>query len=70
MFPIPDIIRVILGGFGGVESKINVQLFSLKLYISIVLIMPEIVYHFNFSHGKPFIINCNYTNPSILILII
>ena len=44
-------------GVGGVESKISVQHFSPKLInLNIIILMPEIVYHFNFNHRKPFII--------------
>ena len=54
-------------GVGGVESKLSVQLISPKLNnFNIVIIMPDIGYHFNFNHSKPLIINCNCVIPSII----
>ena len=39
-------------GVGGVESMLTVQLISSKLNnFNIVIIMPEIGYHFNFNHS-------------------
>ena len=49
-------------GIVGVESRICVQLNN----FNIVIKMPEIGYHFTFTHSKPFIINCKCAIPSIL----